>query len=667
MGAVGEYSATEMLEMYRRMRVIRRFEQRTAELYRATEVPGFVHTSIGQEATAVGACWHLETTDVITSNHRGHGHCLAKGMQPGPMFAELMGKDSGTCHGRGGSMHIADPDIGVFGANGIVGAGIPIAVGAATSMRLRNNGRVALSFFGDGAVAQGAFHEGVNLAAVWNLPIVFVCENNHYAEFSSTASQHRVSLAERARGYGVEFIAVDGNDVRAVSEATGRAIESVRSGGAPVIVEALTYRWHGHYEGDPEKYRDPEELSAWKERDPLLVCKDALTSLGVDSALVDGIDAEVENEIDSAIEQARQAPPPPVSSLMDFVVDTSGDGDGDGDGGVEPEPFEPNGTFKMMHAVREAIESQMRVDPEVFMAGIDIGLGGSVFGLFRGMHEEFPDRVRDTPISETAIVGTAVGAAMAGMKPIVEVMYLDFIGVCLDQIMNQAAKLRYMTGGRAQMSLVIRTQMGAGRSSGSQHSQSLEAMLAHIPGLRVVMPSNPADAYGLLRSAILDPNPVVFIENRLLYGMTGDRPPADYLVPIGKAAIVRPGTDVTVVSWSRMLQAALEAAENLAGEGIDAEVIDLRTIAPLDRAAVLASLERTHRLVIVHEAVRDFGVGAELAALAAGEGFDSLRAPVVRVAPPFTPAPYAPALEAEWLPNSSSIADAIRSLVRRNS
>ena len=661
MTTVGEYSAVELLEMYRRMLVIRRFEQRTAELYRATEVPGFVHTSIGQEATAVGACWHLETTDVITSNHRGHGHCLAKGMQPGPMFAELMGKEAGTCHGRGGSMHIADPDVGVFGANGIVGAGIPIAVGAATAMRLRDSGGVALSFFGDGAVAQGAFHEGVNLAAVWNLPIVFVCENNHYAEFSSTASQHRVSLAERAPGYGLEFIAVDGNDVRAVSEATGRAIESVRAGGAPVIVEALTYRWHGHYEGDPERYRDREELAAWKERDPLIVCVDALTSLGVEAAHIEALRADVEHEIESAIEHARQASPPPVSSLMDFVVDTSSDG------GAEPEPFEANGTFKMMHAVREAIESEMRVDPDVFMAGIDIGLGGSVFGLFRGMHEEFPNRVRDTPISETAIVGTAVGAAMAGMKPIVEVMYLDFIGVCLDQIMNQAAKLRYMTGGRAQMSLVIRTQMGAGRSSGSQHSQSLEAMLAHIPGLRVVMPSNPADTYGLLRSAIRDPNPVVFIENRLLYGMSGDRPPADYLVPIGKAAIARPGTDVTVVSWSRMLHAALEAAENLAAEGISAEVVDLRTIAPLDRATVLASLERTHRLVVVHEAVRDFGVGAELAAIAAGEGFDSLRAPVVRVAPPFTPAPYAPALEAEWLPNSSSIADAIRSLVRRNS
>ncbi len=661
MSTVGEYSAEQLLEMYRRMLVIRRFEQRTAELYRATEVPGFVHTSIGQEATAVGACWHLETTDVITSNHRGHGHCLAKGMQPGPMFAELMGKDSGTCHGRGGSMHIADPDIGVFGANGIVGAGIPIAVGAATSMRLRNNGSVALSFFGDGAVAQGAFHEGVNLAAVWNLPIVFVCENNHYAEFSSTASQHRVSLAERARGYGLEFIAVDGNDVRAVSEATGRAIESVRAGGVPVIVEALTYRWHGHYEGDPERYRDRDEVAEWKERDPLVGCAEVLMSLGVDSTVIELIHSEVENEIESAIEQARQAPSPPVSSLMDFVVDTSGDG------GVEPEAFEPNGTFKMMHAVREAIESEMRADPDVFMAGIDIGLGGSVFGLFRGMHEEFPGRVRDTPISETAIVGTAVGAAMAGMKPIVEVMYLDFIGVCLDQIMNQAAKLRYMTGGRAQMSLVIRTQMGAGRSSGSQHSQSLEAMLAHIPGLRVVMPSNPADAYGLLRSAIRDPNPVVFIENRLLYGMAGDRPPVDYLVPIGRAAIVRPGTDVTVVSWSRMLHAAVEAAESLAGEGINAEVIDLRTIAPLDRATVLASLERTHRLVIVHEAVRDFGVGAELAALAAGEGFDSLRAPVVRVAPPFTPAPYAPVLEAEWLPTSSSISDAIRALVRRDS
>lgn len=313
-----------------------------------------------------------------------------------------------------------------------------------------------------------------------------------------------------------------------------------------------------------------------------------------------------------------------------------------------------------MDAVRLALEHELTADPSVFVAGIDVGAGGNVFGLTRGLAQAFPGRVRDTPISESAIVGTAVGAAMAGMKPVVEIMYMDFIGVCLDMLLNQAAKLRFMTGGRASMPLVVRTQFGAGRSSGSQHSQSLEALLAHIPGLTVVMPSNPADTYGLLRAAIQDPNPVVFVENRLQYGLKGPKPPADHLVPLGKAKVIREGTDLTLVSWSRMVQDALAAAELLAGEGISVEVIDLRTIAPLDRETVLASLAKTNRLVIAHEAVRDFGVGAELSAMAVDEGFWHLDAPVTRVAPPSVPAPYAPSLERVWLPSRDTIADTVR-------
>ena len=235
--------------------------------------------------------------------------------------------------------------------------------------------------------------------------------------------------------------------------------------------------------------------------------------------------------------------------------------------------------------------------------------------------------MRDTPISETAVVGLGVGAAMAGMRPVVEVMYLDFLGVCFDQLLNQAAKLPFMTGGAAEMALTVRTQFGAGRSSGSQHSQSLEALLAHIPGLTVVMPSTPADTYGLLRAAIQDPNPVVFIENRLLYGMKGPQPPADHIVPIGMSAVVRPGTDVTVVSVSRMVHEALAAADELAGEGISVEVIDLRTVAPLDMAPILESVHKTGRLLIAHEAVVPFGIGAEIAATVAREAFWDLDAP----------------------------------------
>lgn len=329
-----------------------------------------------------------------------------------------------------------------------------------------------------------------------------------------------------------------------------------------------------------------------------------------------------------------------------------------------PEPPEPDGeVFRTMDAVREALEHELAADEDVFLAGIDVGAGGNVFGLTRGLAQAYPGRVRDTPISESAIIGAGVGSAMAGLRPVVELMYFDFLGVCLDQLMNQAAKLRFMTGGAVTMPLVVRTQFGAGKSSGSQHSQSLEAMLAHIPGLTVVMPSTPADTYGLLRAAIRDPNPVVFVENRLLYGRKGPRPHPGHLVPLGKAAIRREGTDVTLVSYSKLVHDCAAVAEDLARDGISVEVIDLRTIAPLDTETVLRSLAKTGRLVIAHQAVEPFGVGAELAAVAASRGFWTLDAPVLRVGAAHTPAPYAPSLEREWLPDRERIAAAVRKSV----
>jgi 2-oxoisovalerate dehydrogenase E1 component len=627
-----------------------------AALYRDGEVPGFVHLSIGQEAAAVGACWPLRPTDVITSTHRGHGHCLAKGLGPLGMFAELMGKDAGTNRGRGGSMHIADPTLGIFGANGIVAAGVPIAAGAAAAAQLRGDGGVAVAFFGDGAPAQGAFHEAVNLAAVWRLPVVFFCENNGYAEFSPAATQHVATLAQRAAGYGVDWVGVDGNDVVATAAAMADVVDAVRGGHGPVVIEAATYRWHGHYEGDPERYRSPEEVREWEGRDPLVAHERRLRDAGTSDDEVKALESSVADELDGAVEAARRLDAPAAATLSDFVVRARPTV-------AEPPPPPADApVFRTMDAIRTALEAELTEDERVFVAGIDVGDGGNVFGLTRGLRERFGDRVRDTPISETAILGLGVGAAMAGMHPVVEVMYLDFLGVCFDQLLNQAAKLPFMTGGAARMGLTVRTQFGAGRSSGSQHSQSLEALLAHVPGLSVVMPSTPADTYGLLRAAVQDPNPVVFIENRLLYGMKGPQPPSGFLVPIGSSAVVRPGTDVTVVSVSRMVHEAVAAAEQLAPDGISVEVIDLRTVAPLDMAPILESVARTSRLLIAHEAVVPFGIGAEIAATVAREAFWDLDAPIERVGAAPTPPPYAPTLERAWLPDRDAIAAAVRRL-----
>jgi 2-oxoisovalerate dehydrogenase E1 component len=653
--------AEQLIEAYRRMVLIRVFEERVSELYRDSEVPGFVHLSIGQEACAVGACLPLDPADVITSNHRGHGHCLAKGLPPEPMMAELLARATGTNQGLGGSMHIADPDLGIFGANGIVAAGVPIAAGAAVAAQLRKQRSVVVAFFGDGAVAQGAFHEAANLAVLWRLPVVFFCENNGYAEFSPSADQHAVPLATRAAGYGLEHVLLDGNDVEAVTVAMTDVVRRIRDGAGPVFVEAVTYRWHGHYEGDPERYRSPDELADWRaSRDPLAIARARLVERGTEEAALDQIETEARARIEAAVESARQAPLPEMATALSAVyaprLHVKEPAMPDGPDGADVE------VFRTMDAIRLALEYELEHDPDVFLAGVDVGKGGNVFALTRGLYARWPERLRDTPISETAVIGVAVGAAMAGLRPVVELMYLDFLGVCFDQILNQAAKLRFMTGGKARMGLTIRTQFGGGRSSGSQHSQSLEAILAHIPGLTVVMPSTPADAYGLLRAAIRDPNPVVFIENRQLYGANGAKPPADHMVPLGRAKVVRPGTDVTVVSVSRMVHESLAAAEALAPRGISAEVIDLRTVAPLDKQTILESLAKTSRLLITHEAVTDFGIGAEIAALAASDGLFMLDAPVRRVAPPPTPSPYAPNLEKQWLPNRRAIEAAIEDL-----
>jgi 2-oxoisovalerate dehydrogenase E1 component len=652
------YSGADLFEMHRRMLLIRGFEERVSALYRDGEVPGFVHLSTGQEASAVGACWPILPTDVITSNHRGHGHCLAKGLDPLAMFAELMGKDAGTNRGRGGSMHIADPSIGIFGANGIVAAGLPIAVGAAAASQLRADGGVAVAFFGDGAIAQGAFHEAMNLASVWQLPVVFWCENNGYAEFSPAATQTAATLERRASGYDVDYVAVDGNDVTATARVMTGVVEAVRGGGGPAIVEAATYRWHGHYEGDPQRYREQAEVDAWKDRDPLIAHARRLEAAGFTTDDIASLESSVARELDEAVEEARRLAPPDPAVLGAFVTRPRPELP------EPPAPTEDAPIFRMLDAVHSALEVELAGDDRVFVAGIDVAQGGNVFGLMRGLHDKFGDRVRDTPISEMAIMGLGVGAAMAGMRPVVELMYLDFVGVCLDQLLNQAAKMPFMTGGTAEMALTVRTQFGAGRSSGSQHSQSLEALLAHIPGLSVVMPSTPADTYGLLRAAIQDPNPVVFIENRLLYGMKGPEPPEAYILPIGKSAVVRTGTDVTVVSVSRMVHEALAAAEMVAGEGISVEVIDLRTVAPLDMVPILKSVHKTSRLLIAHEAVVPFGIGAEISATVAREAFWDLDAPIVRVGAAPTPPPYAPNLEREWLPDRQDITTAIQRLAQ---
>jgi 2-oxoisovalerate dehydrogenase E1 component len=646
-------SPTDAVEMYRLASLIRAFELRTGQLCHDGRIVGDVHLYTGQEGVAVAACRSLRTSDVVTSTHRCHGHALAKGVSPRAIFAELLGRETGVCRGRGGSMHIAEPSRGFFGGNGIIAAGLPIAAGAALAAQLRDAGDVVVAFFGDGAVGQGAFHEAVNLAAQWRLPILFLCENNKYAASTRSDSDAHIPLGIRARGYDLAHRQIDGEDVVACAAALDEAIAALRDGAAPEIVEADTWRWTGHWEGDAQSYREREEVAEARLHDPIEHLRNHLLAAGTDPEKLAGVQEDVEREIEDALAWALEQPEPSAAAMTDFVTAPAAPA------GRES-PATRGRRFRGIDAVHAALKHEMECDESVFLAGVDLNVG-----LTRKLQRRWPDRVLDTPISETAIVGMAIGAAMSGRRPVMEILYMDFITVCFDQIVNQAAKLQFMTGGGTRLPLTIRTQFGTLTGSGAQHSQSLEALLAHIPGLTVVMPSTPADTYGLLRAAIRDDNPVIVLEHRGLYEMSGPRPDdPDHLVPIGRARVVREGTDVSLIATSRMVHESEAAARRLAEEGIGCEVVDLRTIAPLDRDAIVTSVRKTGRAVIAHESVCDFGIGAEVAAILAQDAFSSLLAPVVRVGAPRTPVPYAPALERRWAPDADAIAAAARSLVR---
>ncbi|HXH84934.1 MAG TPA: dehydrogenase E1 component subunit alpha/beta [Candidatus Tectomicrobia bacterium] len=646
----------EALEsLYTTMVKIRRFDERTVELFNHGLVKGTAHSYVGEEAVAAGACAALREDDYIVGTHRGHGHCIAKGARVDRMMAELMGREDGYCRGLGGSMHIAALDLNILGCNGIVAAGLPIGTGAALACRLRKTDRVVIAFFGDGGANQGVVHEAMNLAAVWRLPIVFLCENNQYALSTASARTTAGEIAGRAAGYGIPGVRVDGNDVLAVHEAVATAVARARRGDGPSLVEAVTYRWGGHsMRANLPDYRTRDEERAWMERDPIARFRAHLLERGVSSPMrLKELEEAVEAELDRAVEFGKASPEPTIELMERAVLAPHAPA-------VEPGPRSAR-ELTMAEALNEALHQEMERDARVFVMGEDVGLIGGIFQVTRGLRDRFgEDRVRDTPISEATFVGAGVGAATAGLRPVVEIQIWDFVAMTMDQVVNQAAKFRFMLGGRPTVPLVIRGPQGGGIRLAAQHSQSLEAWFAHVPGLVVVAPATPYDAKGLLTAAIRDDNPVIFLEHKALYAAKGPVPEAPYAIPLGRADVKRPGRDVTVIAIQSMVPRALAAAAELEKEGVSVEVIDPRTLVPLDEEAILASVARTHRVVVAHEAVKRGGFGAEIAAIIAEKALDELDAPVVRVAARAVPMPYNDALERATIPTQADIVDAVR-------
>ena len=483
--------AEKLVRMYRQMVAIRLFEERVNDLYTRALMPGLAHLYIGEEAVAVGICEALRRDDYITSTHRGHGHCLAKGAEPHLMFAELLGKEAGYCKGKGGSMHIADPATGNLGANAIVGGGAGIATGAAFSAKYLGTGQVAVCFFGEGALGQGVLYEEMNLAQLWKLPVIYACENNMYNEYTHFSEVTAGDIIARPAAFGVAAETVDGQDVRAVHTAATTLVERARRGDGPGFLLLNTYRYRGHHVGDiaREYYRSKQEEQRWmSERDPIALHA-ARSSPRVRRTRPRSI-ASSRRWPRRWMPRSSSPSTLPIRTLERSIRTCMPETASVGRVPAPKAGSPPVREIGFGEAIREALAEEMRRDPRVVLLGEDVAEAGTPFKVVKGLVEEFgTKRVIDTPISEAGFTGLGVGAAMTGVRPVVDIMFGDFLALVMDQVVNQAAKVHYMSGGKWKVPLVVRATMGATRRSAAQHSQSLHAWPSHVPGLKVAIPS----------------------------------------------------------------------------------------------------------------------------------------------------------------------------------
>jgi 2-oxoisovalerate dehydrogenase E1 component len=655
----------DALDLYYRMSVIRRFEERCLELSREGFIKGSIHLCLGQEAIPVGVAASQEPGDRVIATYRGHGWAIARGVPLEPLLGEICQRAGGLNGGRCGSPLLSAPDYGFLGENSIVGAGVPIAAGAAMAARYLETGRVVTVSIGDGAMNQGSVHEGLVFAAAANLPLVIVCENNGWSEMTPAGAFLRGgNLADRAAGYHIPAEVVDGCDAEAVFGAATRAMAQARSGRGPVFLECRTVRLGGHYNGDVEHYRPRADAEEATRQDPLVRLRRQIIGDRDGSALaLEAIDAEVRREIDAVTAAVRAMDEPAAETAAAHVV-------AEPPGVPEPGAAAANsesGAVELTYqrAINRALRDELVSRPEVVVYGEDVGAAGGIFGVSRGLQRDFgPDRVFDAPISESAILGSAVGAAMEGMKPVVEVMWGDFLLVALDQLVNQAANVRFVNRSRLHAPMVVRFQQGATPGSCAQHSQSLEAFLAHVPGLKVGVPATPADGYAMTRAAVADPDPVVLAEARELYQVAGEVHVGGPPQTAAGATIHRQGSDVAIFTWGPMLHRALRAARRLSDMGHEACVVDLRWLRPLDDDTIDAAVRLCRgRVVVAHEANLTGGFGAEVAARISERHFGTLTAPVRRVGAPDVRIPAAPALQDAVLPSSGWLVAAVAAML----
>lgn len=655
----------QLIEMYRLMLMARRMDDRMWALNRQGRVP-FVVGSSGHEAIQVGSVMALDRdVDWVLPYYRDMGVALAWGMRPVDVFLGTFARKTDPMSGgRQLPNHWSDPEHRVLTQSSCIGTQYPHAVGIAHGLAIQGLPGVVAVYGGEGSTSEGDWHEAMNWAGIHRLPVIFVIENNQYA--ISVPATHEVagSLSARAVAYGFAGHTIDGNDPLAVYATMKDAVDRARAGGGPTLIEADTYRYYAHTSDDDDRlYRSREEVEQWRRKDPIMRMRQYL----IEQRLLPetderAIEEDVTTELAAAVAEAEAAPRPDEPYARVYanpIVPT--------EAVTSPEAPPEGPMVNLITAVNRALSDVMAAHPDTVVFGEDVaGEKGGVFKATQHLTERYgEERCFNSPLAESSIIGVAIGMAATGLRPLPEIQFADYIHPAFDQIVSEAARIHYRSDGGWSCPIVIRTPFGAGIHGALYHSQSVEAFYTHVPGLKVVAPSTPADVKGLLTSAIEDPDPVMFLEPKKLYRLgKGPYPEGEWRVPIGRAAIRRAGTDLTILTYGAMAHFAMEAGETLASEGIEAEIIDLRTLKPLDWPTVEASVRKTARVLIVHEDNEFMGYGAELAAQIADKAFDSLDAPVRRYALDDIPAmPYAQELEDVTYPNPEGIVARARDLV----
>lgn len=653
-------------KFYYEMLRIRWTEDRICELYKDGHIKAPVHLSIGQEAIAVGVMSALKKEDKIISTHRCHGHYLAKGGDMKKMMAELLGKSTGCCGGKGGTMHLFDEDAGHVISSPLVGASIAFAVGIGLAIKIKKEKKVAVAFFGDGAVEEGIFWESLNFASVYNLPILFVCENNLYATHSPILKrQPSRQINSRISPHHIKTYYVDGNDVQAMFENTSLAIDLVRKG-QPCFIEANTYRLKEHW-GIGEDwhlgYRSLQEGRYWMARCPLKKIENILRAQGVAEEEFVQMEEKVMREINEAVDFAINSPPPFSRELFTDV------GDDMPLPRLHDQSLSEYRNISYKEAAAEALFQAMERDDRVILLGEGVDNITGVYGHVLPAYKKFgPERVIDTPLSENALTGIAIGAALDGMRPVLIHQRNDFMLLAMDQMFNQAAKIRYASGGKHQVSITVLSFVARKVGEGVQHSQSLQSIFAHFPGVKVGMPTFPEDVKGMILSAIFDDNPVIILEHRSLFETSGAVSNDFYFTPYS-AKVIMSGDDLTIVCLSfatqTVLDAILEANRGLElDEKIFPEIIDLRWIRPYDINLIGKSVRKTVRLLVVDTGWKHFSVSSEIIAAVCERPYCNLRKPPRRIGMVEGPCPASHFLEQHYHPSVDEVAEAILELCR---